>query len=109
MKILAKSRTLATADSAFTPALLRAEAERVWQLQQRGAVREIYFTAAGEAVLILEAKNAAAARRILATLPLVREKLIAFEFDELRAYSGFARLFGAAHPAAGAKPKSRRT
>ncbi len=103
MKILAKSRTLVADDAAFTPAVLRAEAERVWQLQQAGAVREIYFTAAGEAVLMLEAKDAAAARRLLATLPLVREKLIAFELDELRAYGGFARLF-----APGPKPAAKR-
>ncbi len=95
MKILAKSRTLAVDEAAFTPGLLRAEAERVWALQHAGTLREIYFTAAGEAVLILEAANAAAARRVLATLPLVKAKLIAFEVDELRAYSGFARLFAA--------------
>ncbi|HLP01149.1 MAG TPA: hypothetical protein VK163_03925 [Opitutaceae bacterium] len=93
MKILAKSRTLAADEAAFTHELLRAEAERVWALQQAGDVREIYFTAAGEAMLILEAASAAAARRLLATLPLVRAKLIEFEIDELRAYSGFARLF----------------
>ncbi len=100
MKILAKSRTLADDDAAFTPALLRAEAERAWELHQSGVIRELYFTAGGEAVLILEAASAAAAKRVLATLPLVRARLIEFEIDALRAYSGFARLFaaGAAKP-----------
>ncbi len=93
MKILAKSRTVAADEGAFTKELLHAEAERVWQLQQAGTIREIYFTDGGEAVLVLEAASAAAARRSLATLPLVRAKLIAFEVDVLRAYSGFARLF----------------
>ena len=93
MKILAKSRTLAPDEAAFTPELLRAEAERVWRLQQAGTVREIYFTGAGEAVLVLEAASVAVARRTLATLPLVRARLIEFELDELRAYTGYARLF----------------
>ena len=44
-------------------------------------------------MLVLEAANAAAARRVLARLPLVRARLIEFVIDELRAYSGFARLF----------------
>ena len=82
MKILAKSRTLAADEAAFTPELLRAEAETVWSIQHSGTLREIYFTAGGEAVLVLEAANAAAARRVLATLPLVRAKLIEFEIDE---------------------------
>ncbi len=93
MKILAKSRTLAADDAAFTPALLHAEAERAWRLQQSGVIREIYFTAGGEAVLILETASTAAAKRVLASLPLVRAGLIEFELDELRAYGGFARLF----------------
>lgn len=101
MKILAKSRTLAADEAAFTRELLVAEATRVWELQQAGTVREIYFTAAGEAVLVLEATNAAAARRVLASLPLVRAKLITFEIDELRAYSGFARLFAHTAPKVG--------
>ena len=100
MKILAKSRTLAADEAAFTPGVLRAEAETAWRLQQAGTLREIYFTAGGEAVLLLEAANAAAARRVLATLPLVRAKLIEFEIDELRAYGGFARLFAPHAPAA---------
>ncbi len=108
MKILAKSRTLAVDEAAFTPSLLHAEAERAWALQQAGTLREIYFTAAGEAVLILEAANAAAARRALATLPLVKAKLIEFEIDELRAYSGFARLFAVPVQKSGAARVRRR-
>jgi len=99
MKILAHSRTLADTEAAFTKELLRAEAEAVWALQQAGTVREIYFTAAGEAVIFLECRGAAAARRVLAGLPLVRAKLIEFTVDELCAYSGFARLFAAPNKA----------
>ena len=92
MKILAKSRTLAADEAAFTPELLRAEAEKAWQLQHTGVLREIYYTAGGEAVLVLEAPSAAAAKRLLATLPLVRAQLVEFEIDELLPYGGFERL-----------------
>ncbi len=99
MKILAKSRTLAADEPAFTPELLRLEAERAWQLQRTGTLREIYYTAGGEAVLVLEAASAAAARRVLAAMPLARAKLIEFEIDELLPYGGYERLL-AKHPEA---------
>lgn len=98
MKILALERPVpGVADDAFTPALLREEAERAWSLHQAGAVRELHFRAdREEAVLVLEASDLAAARETLAGLPLVREGLIAFELIPLRAYPGFARLFAPA-------------
>jgi muconolactone delta-isomerase len=99
MKILAKSRTLAAAEAAFTPELLRDEAERAWQLQRTGALREIYYTAGGEAVLVLEAASIVAAKRILSSMPLARAKLIEFEIDGLLPYGGYERLL-AKHPEA---------
>jgi hypothetical protein len=73
---------------------LKAEAARVWALHQAGVIRESYFRAdATQAVLILECADVAEARAALATLPLVREGLIAFELIPLRPYDGFARLF----------------
>ena len=106
MKILAHSRTLAADEAAFTPKLLRAEATKVWELQQAGRIREIYYTAAGEAVLILECRSAAEARRVLAGLPLVRAKLLEFSVDELRAYSGFAWLFAPKTPRAASRRRA---
>jgi hypothetical protein len=96
MKIIALERPVpGVQDDAFTPALLREEAEKVWQLHQAGAVRELCFRAdREEAVLFLEAPDLAAARETLSGLPLVREGLIDFELVPLRAYPGFARLFG---------------
>ncbi len=95
MKIIALERPVpGVSDDAFTPALLRAEAEAAWSLHQAGAIRELCFRAdREEAVLFLEAPGLAAAREVLAGLPLVREGLIAFELVPLRAYPGFARLF----------------
>ncbi|MBP8974464.1 MAG: hypothetical protein KBH93_11360 [Anaerolineae bacterium] len=48
---------------------------------------------ASRAVLILECADADEARDALATLPLVRAGLIAFEIIALRSYPGLARLF----------------
>ncbi len=96
MKILALERPIAgVADESFTPELLREEARSAWELHQAGAIRELWFRADRElAVLVLEATDVAEARRTLGELPLVRAGLIDFEVVPLRAYPGFARLFG---------------
>jgi hypothetical protein len=95
MKLLAYSHTLVDDAVAYTADLLRAEARHVWELQQAGVVREIYFTQDREAVLILEGRDAAEAAGVLAQFPLVRAQLIEFKVDELTAYDGYARLFAA--------------
>jgi muconolactone delta-isomerase len=94
MKILALEQEVPGATAAaFTPHL-RPEAARIWDLQQVGVLRETYFRAdRSDAVLILECADVAEAQRVLATLPLVREKLITFEIIPLKAYPGLARLF----------------
>jgi hypothetical protein len=98
MRIIALERPVpGVRDDAFTPALLREEAEAAWALHQAGTIRELCFrTDREEAVLFLEAPDLAAAGELLARLPLVRERLIAFELVPLRAYPGFARLFAPA-------------
>ncbi len=95
MKIIALERPVpGAADEAFTPELLRQEATRAWELHQSGAIRELYFRAdREEAVLVLEAPDVAAARKILEQLPLVRAGLLDFDLVPLRGYPGFARLF----------------
>jgi hypothetical protein len=71
----------------------------VYQLQQTGVLREIHFRAdRPSAVLVLECATTEAAREVLGSLPLVREKLIGFEIIPLRPYPGFARLFGGGCP-----------
>ncbi len=95
MKILALEKEISgVADAAFTPALLKREAARAWELQQSGVLRETYFRAdRQEAVLILECADAAEAERTLSTLPLVAAGLIAFDVIPLVPYPGLARLF----------------
>jgi muconolactone delta-isomerase len=96
MRIVAIERDAdgAAADG-FTPELLAAEARRVWELQQAGIVREIYMRVdKPAAVLMLECADVDEAGRALASLPLVEAGLIGFDVLPLRAYPGFARLFG---------------
>ncbi len=78
----------------FTPAILRAEAKRAWDLYQKGIFCEMYFRKdIYAAVLMLECRNLNDAKRALNSLPLVKRKLSAFDILPLRAYDGFERLF----------------
>ena len=91
MKILALEREL---PNQTTAQFASAEARKVWELTQLGIIRETYFRAdRNEAVLVLECDSILEARRILADLPFVRNRLIDFELIPLKAYPGFERLF----------------
>ena len=94
MKILALGRDVpGTTDGRFAP-FLAAEARRAWELHQAGVIRDLYFRADEDsAVLVLECEDVEEAERVLATLPLVRERLITFDLVPLRAYPGFELLF----------------
>ena len=97
MKLLALEHELTGATAEQFQPHLKAEARRVWELQQSGTLREIYFRADQHtAVLVLECFNVEEARRLLASLPLVAAGLIEFEIFPLAPYDGFARLFD--HP-----------
>jgi muconolactone delta-isomerase len=94
MKILALEHELSgeTADQFQKTA--QDEARKVWELQQAGILRELYFRAGKtEAVFILECESVSEAQGILADLPFVHAGLITFELIPLKAYSGFERLF----------------
>lgn len=95
MKILAlEIETAGVKPEQFGPHL-NAEARRVWELYQKGLIRELYFRAdRSEAVLILECADLSEAQQMLASLPLVQAGLINFEVIPLIPYPGFARLFG---------------
>jgi muconolactone delta-isomerase len=95
MKILAlEKEILGITDDQFTPSLLKKEARQAWELHQAGIIRDLYFRSdRNEAVLILECKDVEEAQSVLATLPLVKAGLIAFEIIPLIPYKGFARLF----------------
>jgi muconolactone delta-isomerase len=94
MKILAIEKEVpGVKDEDFTPHL-KAEAAKAWELYQAGIVRELYFRADWPgAVLVLECTGVEEARRVLNSLPLVRERLVDFDIVPLVPYPGFARLF----------------
>ena len=95
MKILALEKDIPDVnEKAFTKDLLKKEAARAWELYQSGVIREFYFRKeAPYAVLVLECKDKQEADSALASLPLVKSGLIAFEVIPLIPYDGFARLF----------------
>ena len=72
---------------------LEDEARKVWELQQKDIIREMYFNNENDAVLILECADINEAKDILSNLPLVKNNLITFKLMSLTAYSGFSRLF----------------
>jgi len=97
MRILALERDLTPPPYVNLPDLYRAEAAAVWDLQQRGIIREIWFAGTERrAVLMLECADAAEARAHLAALPLARYGRTDFTLLELRPYDGLERLFTAA-------------
>jgi muconolactone delta-isomerase len=94
MKILALEKPGRRSAEYIPEARLADEARRVWELEQEGSIREIYFRAdRSEAVLMLECPDIAEAERTLGTLPLVRDCFIDFDIIPLKAYPGFERLF----------------
>jgi hypothetical protein len=95
MKLLAIEHEMPGKTAADFAPHLRAEAQRVWVLSQAGVIRESYFRAdRDEAVLVLECAGVEEAEEVLGSLPLVQAGLIQFEVIPLKAYPGFARLFG---------------
>jgi len=74
-----------------------AEANEMWDLTQAGVIRESYFHAdRNEVMLVLECASVAEAEETLSTWPVVQNKLIEFELIPLKAYPGFERLFAKA-------------
>jgi hypothetical protein len=94
MKILALEKEVPdTSGKDFSPHL-KAEAKKVWELHQKDVIREIYFRRDWPgAVLVLECASVDAAQQALNELPLVKERLIAFDLIPLGPYPGFGRLF----------------
>jgi muconolactone delta-isomerase len=94
MKILALESDVPGSAHPAADYLLQEEARRVWEFQQAGTLREIYFREdSPQAVLILEVASHGEARAMIESLPLVKAGLTRFEIIPLRPYPGLARLF----------------
>ncbi|NMB53822.1 MAG: hypothetical protein GYA15_03900 [Leptolinea sp.] len=77
------------------PALLKAEARHVFNLQQADLIRQIHFTAdTKRAVIEWEADSLEKVKTEISSFPLVQAGLIDFEYYPLAPYSGFNTLFG---------------
>lgn len=80
MKILALEKETSTATGELFAKYARAEAQKAWELQQAGFIREIYFREdQNSAVIVLEAESVEEAQNQLQQLPLVKNNLIEFE------------------------------
>ena len=99
MKILAIEKELPGCDWSNAGETLEQEARVVYQLSQRGVIREIYFTGDKKAVVVLECSSMSSAADILATLPLVKKQMISFSLMELHPYTGFDRIINSDIPA----------
>jgi hypothetical protein len=94
MKILAIEKERPGSQADMLQVRLKPEALRLWELYQKGIIREAYFQAERhEAVLMLECKDVMEAQTVIRTLPLVEAGLIDFTLIPLIPYDGFARLF----------------
>jgi len=99
MKILAIEKDKPGITQEQLHPFLKEESARAWELYQDGILRELYFRADfPAAVLMMEAASLEEARKALASLPLVREGLVAFDLIPLAPYPGFARLFAGSEP-----------
>ncbi len=94
MKILAIEEDVESVKAEdFTIEILKREAVKAWELQQKGIIRELSFDDEHNAILILEAESIETAKAALDKLPLVQEKLVRFELRAMHPYNGYERLF----------------
>ena len=93
MKILAIDRLNPGVTFEKIAPLLKDEAVHAWQLYSKGVFRELYMRGDRPgAVIIAECASLDEVRAIFAELPLVRAKLIEFEFIPLGPFSPFEQL-----------------
>lgn len=74
---------------------IKPEVEAVWNLYTQGIVREFYTRAdnGGPAILAVESESVEAARKTLATLPMVEMKMLDLDFVPLAPFNGLSHLF----------------
>lgn len=100
MKVLAILTLMPEAELGRLRAELASELRGSWELYASGILREVYATEDPKRVVfVLEADTAAAARRQLASLPLIAAGMFKVECIELRPFINWSMLF-AQRPAA---------
>lgn len=92
MKFLAIEKSGSKIDWSYYKELLHSEALELYAYQKEGLLREIYFDENKHAVLVMECESRRQAEELLASLPIVKERLVSFDLRSLLPYSGFDRL-----------------
>lgn len=98
MKILAIDRILPSASEENIRGVVIREALHIWMLHTKEIVREIYFRKDRPGtVLVLECADAAEAKRLLQTFPLVKSGIIDFDVIPLGHFVPFGTLIDRIH------------
>jgi len=93
MKIIAVDRILPTATEEKIRNVVIQEAMHTWTLYSKDVIREMYFRKDRPGVvLVLECANAAEARQLLSTFPLVTAGVIEFEVIPVGYFVPFGTL-----------------
>jgi hypothetical protein len=94
MKVLVTLSLMPEAKLDSVRAELADELKGSWALYASGALREVYATEEPtRVVFVMEADDVAAAKRLLAPLPLVVAGMFRMEFVELRPFLNWSMLF----------------
>src|ERR1041385_7502511 len=93
MKIFAVDRILPTATEENIRGVVIREALHIWMLYTKDIVRETYFRKDRPGViLVLEAENAAEAKKVLSTFPMVKAGVIDFDIIPVGHFVPFGTL-----------------
>ena len=91
MRVLAIEKELTPKKS--PKSVYQKEASEIYRWYKAGKVREIFFAGRSRtAVILLEVKDEAEAKRIVRSLPLVPSRAIEFDIIELTPYDGLDRI-----------------
>jgi hypothetical protein len=94
MKILAIAKILPRTTPESLMLQLNPELKRAWELYTGDVFREMYYRRDGAGVvMVLECASVEEARSVIATLPMVSEGLIDFDFIPLGPFVGLSELF----------------
>ena len=94
MKFLALSRRAAGVGNEQVAAQGAAEALQAFRLMRAGVFEQMYFSPEWKgAVLVMQAASREEAEAALASLPMVRDRLIEFDLSRLDPYDHYQRLF----------------
>jgi muconolactone delta-isomerase len=94
MKIIGLAKALPGVKMEQIMELLKVECEHVWDLHKAGIIREFYLdTNHHSAVLFFECEDVDEAKKVSSEFPLIKEKLIDFDYIPLGAFAPMETMF----------------